>query len=82
MERLAQYLDEIEDLFFALALKAERIRLALQFVLFMFAAVVLQICGITIALMHPPLALAVASLLSVGMLFRAVVANPPGACAN
>lgn len=73
MERLAQYLDEIEDLYYALALKAERIRMALQFFLFMSAAIVLQVLGIIVALTHPPLALAVASLLSVGMLFRAVI---------
>ena len=37
MERLAQYLDDLEDLFYAVALKAERIRQALQFFLFMAA---------------------------------------------
>lgn len=82
MERLVQYLDEIEDLIYAVALKAERIRMALQFFLFMFAAITLQICGVIVALTHPPLALAMVSLMSVGMLFRAAIGNSPDACEN
>ena len=81
MERLAQYLDDLEDLFYAVALKAERIRQTLQFFLFMAASAILQVLGIFIALWSPPLALAVASLLMVGMLYRAVVGFSPGAYA-
>jgi len=82
MERLAQYLDDLEDLLYAVALKAERIRQALQFFLFMAASVILQVLGIFIALWSPPLAVAVASLLMVGMLYRAVVGFSPEACAT
>ncbi len=77
MELLVQYLDDLEDLFYAAALKAERIRQAIQFFLFMAASAILQLFGIFIALRYPPLAVAVASLLLVGMLFRAVVGHSP-----
>ncbi len=77
MERLAQYLDDLEDLFCAVALKAERIRQTLQIFLFMPVSAILQVFCIFIALWSPPLAVAVASLLMVGMLFRAVVGFSP-----
>jgi LytS/YehU family sensor histidine kinase len=73
MERLVQCLDDLEDLFYAIALKAERIRQAVQFFLFIATSAVLQMCGILVALRNPPLAVALASLLMVGMLFRAVI---------
>ena len=79
MERLVQYLDDLEDLIYAAALQAERIRQALQFLLFMAASAALQVVGIFIALRNPPLAVAVVSLLLVGMLFRAVIAYSPEA---
>lgn len=82
MECLVQYLDDLEDLIFAVALKAERIRMALSFFLFMITAASLQVLCILIALRHPPIALAVAALLAVGILFDAVVGQPPKACAN
>ena len=80
MEVLVQYLDDLEDLFYAVALKAERIRQAFHFFLFMAASAILQLFGILVALKNPPLAVAVASLLLVGMLFHAVVAFSPDAC--
>jgi hypothetical protein len=76
MECLIQYLDDLEDLFYAVALKAELLREALQYFLLITASVILQVFTISIALRHPPLALAVASLLMVGMLFHAVVGHP------
>ena len=81
MERLAQYIDNFEDLFYAAALKAERIRQALQFLLFMAASVTLQILGVLIALRNPPMAVAVVALLVVGLIFRAVIGVSPEACA-
>ncbi len=79
MERLVQCLDDLEDLFYAVALKAERIRQAVRFFLFMAASTILQVAGILVALWNPPLAVAVASLLMVGMLFWAVVGFSPNA---
>ncbi len=70
MERLAQYLDNLEDMFFALGLVGERIRRALQLVVIVIASFLAQFVGILLALSRPPLALAVISLLVVGMLYR------------
>ena len=79
MERLAQFLDDLEDLFYAVALKAERIRQAFRFFVFMATSAALQLSGVLIALWNPPLAVAMVSLLVVGMLFRAVVGPSPDA---
>ncbi len=79
MERLAQFLDDLEDLFYAVALKAERIRQAFRFFVFMATSAALQLSGVFIALWNPPLAVAMVSLLVVGMLFRAVVGPSPDA---
>ena len=77
MEVLVQYLDDLEDLLYAIALLAEKIRNVVQFFLFMAAALTLQLLGVLIALVSPPMAVAVASLLMVGMLYRGVVHNLP-----
>ncbi len=81
MERLIQYLDEIEDLFYVAPLIAEQLRRAIQRVLFLLGSISLQIAGIVLALKHPPLALAIATLLLVGLLFRAVMIPVPQALA-
>ncbi len=81
MERLIQYLDEIEDLFYVAPLVAEQLRRAIQRILFLLGSISLQIAGIVLALKHPPLALAIATLLMVGLLFRAVVIPGPQALA-
>lgn len=75
MECIVQTLDDLEDLIYAIALKAERIRMALSFLVFAATAIALQIFCILIALEHPPLALAVATLLGVRMLFHAAVSG-------
>jgi hypothetical protein len=82
VERLIQYLDEIEDLFYVAPLIAEQVRRAIQRILFLLGSISLQIAGIVLALRHPPLALAIAAtLLLVGLLFRAVVIPVPQALA-
>ncbi len=77
MEVLVQYLDDFEDLLYAIALLAEKIRNAVRFFLFIAASITLQLLGIFIALVSPPMAVAVASLLIVGMLYRGAVHNLP-----
>lgn len=77
MERLIQYLDELEDLIYAAPLVAEQLRRAAQRILCLIAAVILQIAVVTLALKHPPLALGVATLLVVGLLLRAVIVPIP-----
>ncbi len=81
MERLIQYLDEIEDLFYATPLIAEQLRRAIQRILFLLGSISLQIAGIVLAFTHPPLALAVVALMLVGLLFRAVAIPVPQAIA-
>ena len=77
MERLLQYLDDLEDIIFAVPLIAEQIRRAIHRILFLLGSICLQVAGVVLALSHPPLALAVVILLSVGMLFRAAVIPVP-----
>ena len=77
MEILAQYLDDFEDLFYAVALLTEKIRNIVRFFLFMVTSLTLQSLGVFIALASPPIAVAVASLLLVGTLYRGVVRGLP-----
>jgi len=77
MEILAQYLDDLEDLIYAVALLTEKMRNAVRFFLFMVASLSLQSLGVFVALTSPPIAVAVASLLLVGMLYRGVVRGLP-----
>ncbi len=65
MERLIQYLDELDDLFYAVPLISEQVRCVLQRVLFLLGLISLQIVGVILALNQPLLALAVVSLLLV-----------------
>jgi hypothetical protein len=79
MECLLQYLDDLEDFVFAVALLAERIRRAGQTLLIVALSLVVQLLGITLALSRPPLAIAAVSLITVGMLYRSVTGpiRPP-----
>lgn len=77
MEIIVQYLDSLEDIFYAFALKWERIRRAIRFTLFVTTSILFQVFGVFLALSYPPLALAVAALLLVGMLYRGAVSYGP-----
>ena len=77
MERLLQYLDDLEDLIYAAPLIAEQLRRAIQRILFLLASILLQIGGVILALSHPPLALAVVSLMLVTLIYRAVIVPMP-----
>lgn len=74
MERIVQYLDELEDLICAMLMVGETIRRVLQLLLVVAASLVFQTLGVVLALARPPLALAAVSLMIVGMLYRSVVA--------
>ena len=82
MEFLVQTLDDIEDLVYAAALKAHRIRQAIEILLFVAISLVVQFTCVQLALKAPPLALAVVALLMVGTLYRAVTHYAPGAPAE
>ena len=72
MERLVQYLDDLEDIYFATGLLMERLRRAIQMVVLLAISFIFQFLGILLALSRPPLAVAVVSLTVVGMLYRSV----------
>ena len=73
MECFAQYLDDLEDLFYAVALIWERIRTRIRFATFVAVSLAFQVFGIFIALNYPPIAVAIASLLLVALLYRGAV---------
>jgi hypothetical protein len=77
MERLIQYLDDIEDTVYAVALLMERVRRFLQTVLLLVASVIFQGLGVLLALSRPPMALAVVCLVTVGMLYRSATGPQP-----
>ena len=83
MECLLQYLDDLDDLVHMLAFAAERIFTFFKALAMLALALGLQGCAVTLALVQPPLALAAASLLCVGLLYRAVINHGnPAVAAN
>ena len=81
MERLQQWLDDIDDLLGALGLLAERSRRLLLTLTRLLTLLSVAACGILAALREPPLGLAVAILLFVFLLYR-VVTQPGFATRN
>ena len=69
MECLIQFLDDIEDLIFGIALKMERIRSAAMTIAILIASLLLQGASILLALYRPPLAIALAALLCAGLIY-------------
>jgi len=72
LERLLQWLDDLDDLFGALGLLAERTRHLLLAFARLLTLLSVAACGILAALREPPLGLAVAILLFVFLLYRGV----------
>ncbi len=82
MERLAQYLDDLEDMFFAMASAGEQLRRVLRALLLLSLWITLSGLGVLLAIGQPPLALAAVTLLLVSSLYRAAVSNPRRAAAR
>ncbi|MDH4046842.1 MAG: hypothetical protein OEW68_09545 [Gammaproteobacteria bacterium] len=82
MECLIQYLDDLEDLFYAVALLTEKIRYAVQMIAVVSLAAVIPVCGVLLALSAPPLALASVFLALAILLYRAAVGHHPGRLAG
>ena len=76
MERVLLYWDDLDDIVGAFALMAERIRKLLLFAAYTTCVASLQIGAILLALSEPPLALAIATILLVIVLYRETT-NPP-----
>ncbi len=72
MERLLQYLDDLDDLYGAAGLLLERLRHIAWLVAALTLSGTLLFGGILLALREPPLALATAILLFTALLYRAV----------
>ncbi len=75
MERLLQYLDDLDDLYGMVGLINERLRRFLIALFFYMTLCSGALAGIWIALVHPPLALATAILLFVTLLYRSVTSS-------
>jgi len=71
LERLLQYLDDLDDLYGVLGLLSERLREIAWLASLVAVSVVLGSAGVLIALNKPPLGLAMAMLLFVWLLYRA-----------
>ena len=77
MERLLQYLDDLDDFYGMAGLIIERLR-RVVFALFSFLTLgVGALAGIWLATLHAPIALATSILLFVTLLYRSVT-SPPG----
>ena len=76
MERLAQLLDDLDDLVYMARMACGRSRKLLVLLLVGPLAVALPVGGVALALVHPPLALATAILLFVALLYHTVTAPP------
>ena len=78
MERLLQYLDDLDDFYGMVGLIDERLRRAL-FALFSYTTVgTVAVAAIWLALSHPPIALATSILLFVTLLYRSVTSPLQG----
>ncbi len=76
MERLLQYMDDIDDLYGAFGLVYERIRRLLLNLIALFAATLIVAAGVALALVHPPIALATCIVLFVTLLYRSATSRP------
>ena len=75
MERLIQWLDDLDDLVYMVGLVGERFRRGLMSLLMTGFLLTIQIGGVLLALRHPPLAMAIAMLLFVSLLYHSVTSS-------
>ena len=72
MERILQWLDDLDDLFGTVGLLAERLRRLAVTLSRLTVLLSVAACGVFAALAEPPLGLAVAILLFIFLLYRSV----------
>ena len=80
LERFAQYWDDMDDWYWVLALKLQKTRRVFRALAKATAAVATVLAGVMLAMIEPPAALALAVLMFVTLLYRAVTgpATLPG----
>jgi hypothetical protein len=77
MERLLQYLDDLDDVFGMIGLIVERMR-RFGFAMFLYLTLcIAALASIWLATSHPPIALATSILLFVLLLYRSVTSPTP-----
>ena len=76
MERFLQYLDDIDDLLGVLGLLYERIRIFALTLGVLMLALCVAVGAMWLALAHPPVSLAIGTLLFVALLYRTVTSPP------
>ena len=74
MERLLQYMDDIDDVIGAFGLVYERLRRILMTIVTLLISGASISAGVLLAVWHPSIALATCVLLLVALLYRAVTA--------
>ena len=74
MERLLQYLDDLDDTFGMVGLIVERLRRFLIGLFFYLTLCIAALASIGLAILHPPIALATSILLFVLLLYRSATA--------
>ena len=72
MERLLQYLDDLDDAFGMIGLIVERLRRFLFGLFSYLTLIIAALASISLATLHPPIALATSILLFVFLLYRSV----------
>ena len=72
MERLLQYLDDLDDAFGMIGLVLERLRRFVYGLFFYLNLCIAALASIWLATLHPPIALATSILLFVTLLYRSV----------
>jgi hypothetical protein len=77
MECFLQYLDDLDDLYGAFGLVWEKLRRALLKLTSFLMVLAVAAGGISLALAHPPIALATSTMLFVILLYRSVTVPSP-----
>ena len=74
MEFVLQYLDDLDDLYGAIALVWEKVRRGILKLIYAVLLAAVAAGAIWLALLQPPIAMAIATMLFVILLYRAVTA--------
>ena len=79
MEIIVQWFDDLDDVISSMRLLSERLRSFCIALIFLASLMLVQIAGVLLALEHPPLASATATILLVTLMYRSATAPRPAA---